>query len=306
MEDILQKYLHSAPQQEQNLQSINPVELLAELVARIRPPKPHQADYATNAVQALCHLLNRNPAYPPMLRDAILRLLGERKPVSFYVDSGIQPNSGFFSEMRRRISHKLLPDAINPAYLKDVFSLIFTRPSDEIWVHAVPDSVWLELLQQLNFDEAPKVLLSRCQQSLLDAAQVLSYRLSASGLQPELIRNHPELEDHASPFITQNVEFGDFLAATDESAPGFKHIDISHILVMLDQCRLIIAKIRRNSSQTGTSLDLTFLLQGMTQQIRRLEALLTIIKRLRAGENTHQEFVSLFKTLVSAESHKND
>jgi len=302
MEDILQRHLQGHAEQK-----IDPVSLLAELVAKIRPPKPYQADYATNAVQALCHLLNRNSAYPQLLRDAILRLLGERKPVSFYVDSGIQPNSGFFSEMRRRIGHKILPDAINPAYLKDVFALIFTKESDELWVHAVPDSVWLELLQQLDFNAAPMGLLMRSQQSLLDAAEVLSYRISASGLQPELIRNHPELEDHASPFITQNVEFGDFLALTlDESASNEKRVDISHILVMLDQCRQVIARIRRNSSQTGTSLDLTFLLQGMTQQIRRLEALLTIIKRLRAGDNTHQEFVTLFKTLVSAECHKND
>jgi site-specific recombinase len=36
--------------------------------------------------------------------------------------------------------------------------------------------------------------------------KVLSYRLSASGLEPELIRNHEDLEDYDSPFITQNVE----------------------------------------------------------------------------------------------------
>ena len=296
MEETLQQYFKAS-----QIQPIDAVRLLADLVDHLRPPKAHQVDFATNAVQALCHLLNRQPEYTQLVRDAILQLLGERKPVSLYVDAGIQPSSGFFSEMRRRIGHKILPDAVDPSYLKDVFSLIFTQSSDEVWVHGIADSVWLELLQQLDFAQAPPALLQRSHKSLLDAAQVLSYRLSASGLEPELIRNHPELEDHASPFITQNIEFAEFLAQTESQTA-----DISHILVMLDQCQQVITRIRRNTSQTGTSLGLTFLLQGMTQQIQRLEILLTIIQHNRLGERADAVLVRLFKVLVSAECHKND
>lgn len=317
MEQVLQKYLQRSQEMASvsmdesldsghgnrllQLQDKDAVQLIAELVGRIRPSRAAKVDYAIHAVQALCHLLNRNEPYVRLVRNALLHLLGRRKPVSLYVDSGIQPSSGFFSEMRRRIGHRLLPDAIDPAYLKDLFATIFTKTSDEKWVQAVPDHVWLELLEVLRFHEAPAELLAACQRGLLDAAQVLSYRLSASGLHPELIRNHAELEDHASPFITQNVELGDFLAA-----PADNEVDINHILVMLDQCRQIINRIRRNSSQTGTSINLTFLLQGMSQQIGRLELLLGIIEQLRAGKNTHANLVELFKTLVSAECHKND
>ncbi len=319
MEEVLQKYLQRSMEETPvvvedikgsivrlPLNDKDAIKLGAELVEKIRPPgnarnTAAKSSYAIHAVQALCHLLNRNEQYVTLVRNALLHLLGRRKPVSLYVDSGIQPSSGFFSEMRRRIGHKLLPDAIDPNYLKDLFSLVFTKSTDEQWVQAVPDSVWLELLEVLRFDTGPDELLAACQRGLLDAAQVLSYRLSASGLQPELIRNHPELEDHASPFIVQNVELGDFLAA-----PADNEIDINHILVMLDQCRQIIARIRRNSSQTGTSINLTFLLQGMSQQISRLEILLGMIEQLRAGQDAHPRFIELFKALVSAECHKND
>lgn len=277
----------------------DPARLLADLIARIRPPKANRPEHAAHAVQALCHVLNSDPAKAAVLREAILRLLGERKPVSLFVDSGIQPSSGFFTEIWRRFSHKLLPAAVDAAYLKDLFALIFPKSSDELWVLAVPDEVWLQLLQALRFEEAPASLTAPCQQSLLDAVQVLSYRISALGLEPELIRNHPELEDHTSPFIAQNVELGDFLA---EPASH----DIKHVVVMLDQCREIIARIRRNSSQTGTSIRLTFLLQRMTQQIERLECLLNMIVSLRAGEDAYPVFVQLFKTLVYGECHKND
>lgn len=301
MQQILRKYAESRSQGDNFPEQENyAANLIAELVAQCRPPKAHQAQHAGNAIQGLCHVLNNDAELAQLLRDAVLSLLGEKKPVSLYVDSGIQPSSGFFSEMSRRFSHKLLPAALDTAYLKDLFALIFPRVSDELWVLAVPDDVWLHLLHALDFSKATAEALAACQQNLIDALQVLSYRLSASGLEPELIRNHPELEDHTSPFIMQNVELDDFLRGAD------KPQDAKHILVMLDQCQEIISKIRRNSSQTGTSLHLTFLLQRMSQQIQRLECLLALLQNLRAGVNTHAAFIHLFKMLVSAECHKND
>lgn len=286
-------------------QGLDPAILLADIVAQIRPQKTGQTEHATHAIQAICYLLQRDPNQQKILREAILSLLGERKPVSLYVDSGIQPNSGFFTEMWRRINHKWLPDAVDSTYLKDVFAVIFNHPDDELWVLAVTDSIWLQLIEALQFELAPQPLATPCQQNLLYAAQVLSYRLSASGLEPELIRNHPELENHASPFIVQNLELNAFLEHPAPSAE-VEVSDMNHILVMLDQCRQVIAKIRRSCSQIGTSIRLTFLLQRMSQQIIRLENLLSIITHLRDRESAPTATIDLFKALVSAESHKND
>lgn len=292
MESILKTYAE---------QPSDPAALVADLVAQIRPERLSQIDHAAQTIEALCHVLDHDPEKAQLLRDVILSLLGERKPISLYVDSGIQPSSGFFTEMWRRFSHKILPDAIDPTCLKDVFSQIFSTPTDEIWVKAVPDEVWLQLLHALRFERSPEELSTSCHQGLLDATQVLSYRLSASGLEPELIRNYPELEDHASPFIMQNIELGEFLRN-----PAGEKQDINHILVMLDQCRQVILKVRRNSSQTGTSIRQTFLLQRMSQQIARLEHLLGLVMNLRSGESVDADCIRLFKMLVSAESHKNN
>ncbi|MCB5186659.1 site-specific recombinase [Methylobacillus caricis] len=292
MEKILSAY---------TVQNINTARLLADLVAELRPASLSETDDAAHSIQALCHVLNSDPQKAVLLRDGIVSLLSGRKPVSLYVDSGIQPNSGFFTELWRRIGHKLLPDAINPAYLKDLFAEIFPKTGDELWVEAVPDEVWLQLVHALRFHEVDIDHRFACQKSVLESAQVLSYRLAASGLEPELIRNHPEIEYHDSPFITQSVELQALLAL-----PLEKQYEVDHILVMLDQCREVIAKIRRNSSQTGTSVRLTFLLQRMSQQIRRLESLLGIIKLVRGEADAGPAFVQLFKTLVSAERHKND
>ena len=293
MEKILRDYAQSG--------NNNAARLMADLVAQIRPRQRGDIEHAAHAVQGLCHILDNDPEKAGLLRDAVISLLVGRKPISLYIDSGIQPGSGFFTELARRIGHKVLPDAVNPAYLKDLFSQIFPERGDEVWVTAVPDEIWLQLLHALRFNELPVDKVAQCQKSLLDAVQVLSYRLAAAGLEPELIRHHPGIEYHDSPFITQNVELQTLL-----TMPPEQQHDVGHILVMLDQCREVIAKIRRNSAQTGTSVRLTFLLQRMSQQIRRLESLLNIIRQTHNGTDAEMEMVQLFKALVSAERHKND
>lgn len=291
IEAVLQRY---------DQESARPSLFLAALIDEIRPPRFSPVDHATHALQALCHVLDDDEARAAQLRSAILKLLAGHKPVSLLVDSGIQPSTGFFTELWRRLGHKILPAAVDRRYLKDLFALIFAKASDEHWVAAVPTEVWQRLIVALRFEAGDPALLATCHKNLLDAVEVLSYRISALGLEPELLRNRPELEDHASPFIRQNTELREFLQ--DATRQG----DARPMLVMLDQCREVIAKIRSGSSQNGTSINLTFLLQRISQQIRRLETLLGMVEALRAGARPDAEFVALFKTLVQSECHKND
>lgn len=277
--------------------------LITELIAEIRPPKADETDLAVKAIQALCYLLIADPQKAQRLREAILQLLNENNPISLFLISRHSVFTGFFSEMRRRISHKLLPEAINQDYLIDLFALFFSKTTDEQWVDAVPDDIWVKLIQAIRFDLADKALTDACQQNLFAASQVLSYRIAALGLEPELLRNYPELEQHSSPFVMQQAELAQVLC---EQADEVGQIDIKHVLVMLDQCKAIVAKIRRNSAVTGTSINLTQLLQRMVQQVSRLEELLTILHHFQHGQSADIEIVRLFKALVYSECHKND
>jgi site-specific recombinase len=281
-------------------------QLIADLIAEIRPANPDQTELAVKAIQALCYLLTTDPQKAQLLREAVLQLLSERKPITLFLISRHSVFTGFFSEMRRRVSHKLLPDAINRDYLIDLFTLFFSKTSDEQWVCTVPDEVWAQLIQAMRFDLADKALTDICQQNLFAASQVLSYRIAALGLEPELLRNYPELEQHSSPFVMQQAELAQVFKEQADFIYQAGEIDIKHILVMLDQCKAIIAKIRRNSAQTGTSINLTQLLQRMLQQVSRLEELLTILNSFQHGQSADVEIVRLFKALVYSECHKND
>lgn len=286
-------------------------QLIATLVAELRPPKPYQTDAAVKAIQALCFLLNSDTNKAKLLREAILQLLAEHKPISLYLVARHSVFTGFFSEMRRRISHKFLPEAVNEEYLIDLFARFFSKSADTIWVSAVPNEVWQQLIAAIKFAEAPNPLKAKCKQNLLAATQVLSYRIAALGLEPELLRNHPELEQYTSPFIAQQAVLAELLSSID-AAVGQSNIDIqpshdvAHMLVMLSQCSAVISKIHRNSAQVGTSIQLTHLTQQMKKQIARLELLLKVFSNLDKADAAHAEIVILFKQLVFSECHKND
>lgn len=314
IEHVFERYANDSAESPQSTANF-----VANLIAEIRPPKPHQVEVAVKAIQALCYLLNSHPEKARQLREAILGLLSNHKPISLFLVSRHSAFSGFFTEMRRRIGHKFLPEAVDDSYLIDLFACFFTKASDELWVSTVPDEIWEQLIVAMRFEEAPTTITEPCRQNLLAASQVLSYRIAALGLEPELLRNHPELEQHTSPFISQQTELAEFLASPDADTNVLNSksndTDIKHILVMLSQCSDVVIKIRRNSAVVGTSIQLTFLLQRMAQQIARLETLLQIIDYANNGggdgdsesqKNANLKTVQLFKELVYSECHKND
>jgi len=303
IEKAFQQYAFNAECSERSVQ------LITDLVAAVRPTwsKRMQDDQAAiHALQNLSAILRADKQKGIYLRESILHLLSERKPVSLYLVSRHSAFSGFFTEIRRRLSYKLLPEATNSAYLIDLFAQFFPNTTDADWVAAVPDEVWLELLGILRFDDAPEAIKNVCKEHLAEAIRVLSYRITALGLEPELIRNHPELEKYSSPFIAQQQALARYLETTDINE---RTAESAHVLVMLEQCNAVVNKIRRNSTQAGTSILLTQLLQRMAQQIARLECLMKILLQRNNVTDTVQarlKMVILFKDLVYGESHKNN
>jgi site-specific recombinase len=134
---------------------------------------------------------------------------------------------------------------------------------------------------------------------------VLSYRITAIGLESELVRNHPAIEEFESPFLHQNAELNDYISAyadwlVDRST---EREDSRHLDVLLTQCEEIVGKIRRASAVQGTSVSLTRLLLRLTQSIDRLRTLLALLDA-RQADQIAPVAVHLFKDLVTADNRK--
>ena len=305
MEETLKRFTHSQDH----------VALWADLVDHLRPPRPSQSRRAEEALRVLIHTLARRPELRDALRASFVSLFRERKQVSLYVSSGLLPSTGFFSETSRRISGRLLPEVIDTAYMKDVLSVVFHRRDDDVWVNAIADELWLDFLSTLLDAARPRcedaaVELPPAVIEILEALRVLSYHVSAIGLDPELVRIDPNLEEYESPFLAQNAELLAYIERYTDwwCSPGAMVADEKHLTVMLGQCDEVLQRVRKRATRIGTSLTLTFKLERLRQHLERVAELLALLDGLRERRVVHDiapRLIRLFKTLVRAECRKN-
>ncbi|MBL8447255.1 MAG: site-specific recombinase, partial [Zoogloeaceae bacterium] len=291
----------------------DPVALLGELVIHIRPKgRGSRPGDAEDALRALTRLLQAHPDGREAMAAAVLGLLNRTRHVSLYVSAGIFPPTGFFSETAHRLGCTLLPEVVDRDSLKDILGLVFSDRTDHQWVSAIDEGIWQDLADTLFPPPLPfGSTLPRVLEELVDALRVLSYHVSAIGLDPELVRVLASLEDYDSPFIAQNVEMIAHLtryldAWSNDEAP---EEDDRHLRVLLDQCRDVMRKIRRRASQQGTSLSLTFKLERLDQNLRRIDDLLAILAadpRQLSVQGLPPGWVPLFKNLVEGQCRKND
>lgn len=301
-----------------------PESLLRELVRRIRPKNPENIAYASERIVALSAELALDFALAGRVRSALSELFATRRAGSLYMNLGILPSTGFFSETWRRISHRVLPEVQNPEeFLGDMLQSLFDHETDEIWVGGVDNDTWVALLNALRFDEphspdsfnlAPDALpevLPGGVATLLHSLWRLSYQITAMGFDAELLRLETNLARADSPFLAQNLETRAFVeccqqrwheeaAATD---------DEKQLLVLFDQCKEAVERIHRRSVHAGTSLQLTYKLQCLRDHISRAEEIATIAGELQRGKShqaAYPAIIALFKNLVFASCRKND
>ena len=266
------------------------LDLLVELVCSLRPKRGDSGQARAN-VRTLAQLLRGNPQQTWALRSYIVNLLEKRRHTSLYSDVGILSNDGFFTELMRRIAYRVLPPALDDIYLSDALAGVLYAEDDHAWIRAVPDADWLALFdvvayapppQDAKADRARYVTLS----GILDAIRTLSCRVCALGLEPLLVHSYSEIEDFDSPFLMQNIEVNAYLDAYARHLDGVTTHpdDPRHLLVMLDQCDEVVAKIRRNSLSVGTSVALTYVLVAITQSIARLRKLLFLVDASEAAQ----------------------
>jgi site-specific recombinase len=279
------------------------IEPLVALVDTLRPRRPGNTIRATANVRTLTQLLKGNPEHARQLRDYLFRLLESRRHASLYSEVGVLSNDGFFTELKRRVAYRVLPPAFGDEYLADALDQVLYKRTDYCWISAVPASDWLALFDTVMTPRpGPNVMLP----GLLEAIRTLSYRVAAVGLEPKLTNFHTEMEEFESPFIVQNREVMHYLDDYERMlAGGEVMLDARHLLVMLDQCEAVIAKIRKKALVQGTTIALTYLLVTLNQSIDRLRKLLCLVDvQSPSGDGHRATALALALELIQAHGDK--
>ena len=258
----------------------DPVLQLTALIDAVRPDDADDHELVNARFSALCEAIESDETLRSGFRHRLIALLDGRRLVSFFADSGILPNSGFFSELWRRIVQRALPAIIDTVYLKDCINLIFHQRDDHLWLSAISAELKARFWQALRLSDLrdEQVFLETYSQ-MLDAGDILATRIGAMGLEPELVRLYPRLEERDSPFLALAVEthalaasYRKYLLGGQSPADGERQL---HVLI--EQCREVIVRIRNRAATVGTSLNVTYLLRRLMQSLHRLEALVGIL-----------------------------
>lgn len=284
----------------------DPLPALKALIDALRPARADDSMTAINNAHALCYLLEHHAEYRKALSQQLLQLLSNTRQVPLYTDTGILSNESFFTTLNRRISYKVLPPPLRRDHLKDLLGQLFPRSDDYVWLNAIPNEIWLDLSAATHLAEMPNTAIPahiRIQQ--LEAIQVLACRLSAIGLEPEIVLNHPDVERFESPFVRLNAEILDYIechrdALITRRVPTEDH---SPILVLLDQCETVTATVWKFAAKNGSSVSLTYHLLRIKQHIDRLKILFDLIDTKPEAQHS-LTLLAFFRQLVEAENNK--
>ena len=258
-------------------------ELLIELINRIRPTDTQNTEEIQNNFEALYTTLLLTPDAASTLQSFVLKLISQYKQTSLYADTGILSLDGFWNQLAQRLGAHFLPLINDESQLQELLRRVFHQRSDKYWLDHIEDQSWQKLFRLFNLGNSNQEEKKQIRSELIKAITVLSYRVSGIGLYPEFINAHPELTEYKSPFLVQNREINDFIQQYKQLHQNAEKMsavippDASQALVMLDQCREVVLKIRRATKRSGVSVSLTYLLSLLEQSLDRIEILLNLI-----------------------------
>ena len=296
-----------------------PIDALAGLVDVIRPANADDLDSVRAAHLHLRMLLRSESRYREALRKGFVTLLSQTRHESFFADSGLLPGTGFFSELRRKLVHHLLPEPVDRHQLRDALAIVFHHPDDHVWLSGIPEEDSRDLWQAIGSSPESAVRVREAlEPDFVRALLTVSHRLASMGLEPVLRRACPSLDDAGSPFVAQAAELhrllallqpsADAQASASDAAPSEVQTDIAHLLVLLDQCAEVVRRASASAAMRGTSLELSYLLTRLDEHIQRLERLLDLLRAglsQQAGDQLLDAWIAFIRRAIRGEARRN-
>lgn len=270
-------------------------------IAEIRNLNHHEVDSFNEAISSLFEI--KKNILPSEINQFANELLGSAFFVNAFAEYGINSNSGFFSDIIAKIKHKILPLGLPDDELSHYINYLFEKPSDYIWLNKINASNWETILNCIHIIEVENN--HKIKSQICNALTILCNRLTTLGIDPSLSVKFPTIDDLGSPFFRLSDQID--AAIKKATQLTFQDVDseqIEQINRSIFEIESLFIEIHADIKESGTSLNLIFLLKRAQQHIERIKWLTQII-----FNQNKQERVALsskmFVLLVEAEKLKN-
>jgi site-specific recombinase len=282
------------------------------LIEAIRPKRSEAPAQAVERNALAIARLEQDSRLAAAVRGHLQVLLANRSLVRFLADSGILPGTGFFSELGRILSHRLLPELPDPNDFSGCLQRIFYRPDDWVWQEQVPFEDTLRFWRAL--DRAPgapfEQVVEHLTHQIIDAMLLLAYRIGALSTDEEFGRLGLRFARHIVRFQATAAAAQRFADALRRDLAEHRRPveDAKELLVLLDQCHEALDDAHRIALRQGTSVRLTYQLRRSRQSLRRIELLIQLLDtgREAGGEDaTLHAWVTLFREALRKGNQRN-
>jgi site-specific recombinase len=275
------------------------LEFLISLFSTVRPSKGKK-DPSKN-LQELLVQMDDHPILLSNIHNALISQLVHADLSPALTESGIPLANGFWQEFFGRLRHKLIPVLQNENNFLYVISRIFFYSKDYQWVGSIPHAQWKHFFDAIGlaFSVNDKHILLQLMQSL----KILSFHVAYLGLEKEVLKHLTTENIEENPFVNQTEmirRIENAFAGGDAQALESECVAL-HLLAR--QGVESIEYIRRNHSNSGTSIHQTYVLLILANKLERIELITDILDG--NSKFNSDNFISFFKMLVKNENTRN-
>ena len=244
---------------------------LIGLVGWMRKPGASMADLS--GLPGLVEFLEVNLEERTRFQAAFADLLSRMNCVSLFAEAGIPSDHSFVSEIGHRISAHLLPSAREQSDAAKLLVMLYPAERNVKRFLANPPELFQRLVAALTPPIDPQ-FASHEYQDLLEALRLLSSRVSALGLEPEvrMRASSPGVSD--SPFY-QISGCTEVLIATSE--PESVKAVLARWRGTVHRCRTEMVRVHQDMETAGVSVELIFDLRKIAACLARMETIVDVL-----------------------------
>ncbi len=277
------------------------LKLLAGIVRAIRPNVTLRIQTAEEQIAFLIKCLQSDEETLLKIKQILASLFIRSDISEVMTESGLITESGFFSELNRRLIDKILPPLKNEGSFLYAIDSIFYKSSDYKWVSGADDSVWIELFELLGIEF--NVSDESLRKQILNSTNVLSYRVAGLGMEKSIVERAGKGSSGVGlPFVEQNRVLNDFRLDLENNNRERMLQFGAEYTAKLDQCDEVLNLLKRKRVLFGISIRQTYSMLQLEQLLERIRLLIDF-----ADHNNRIDidgFVRLFKKVVENENTK--
>ncbi len=237
----------------------------------------------------LLQILERQPEWKQRFVQTLQSIFRDLDAIALLCDTGLPQNPGYWSELRERMTARLIPPTPNTRDWSSLLTLLFPRQGEGAWLAHIDPKTLQSVLnlfgtsgylqrQSPQTNEANSQGALHLGQALPQSIYFLVTQIQAAGLS-QVIRSRMDLKSFDdSPFLMLGRSADDALKVDENAQPedATRIQELNLFRAKLDSCREAALRVFDHLDENGVSVEIVFQVERILARLQRVELLLDI------------------------------